>query len=336
MGESIDNRIARELSPEGREPLTLMTGSTSGYLPVVLSYRGPKELRAPENDPFNAYMRMTGLSGMDESVVDAVAARRKSVNDLVREEMRDLLGRSDLSSDDRARLDLHFSSIRDLEVTMSCTLDEMRSMEMAGIDPLTSSNYEEVTRMHAELVALAFACDYTRAATIQMGQGNDGTEFAIPGYRGGAKLPRFHQISHRIFSDGSDGDPIEGAQEMHHEIDKLHARLFRHLLERLDAYQLPNGTLLDQTSACWLNDLGAGVSHTYDNIPFVFAGSCGGALRTGVYLDARGEGGGGYVTHNKVWNTILTVVGVRKDDGSEVDDFGDPGLSRGLITSMMV
>jgi hypothetical protein len=272
---------------------------------------------------------------MDDAVVDAVAMRRQSVNDLVREEMRGLLGRGDLSSEDRSRLDLHFSSIRDLEVTMSCTLGEMRAMEMEGIDPLSSRNYEEVTRMHAELVALAFACDYTRSATIQMGQGNDATEFAIPGYRGGAKLPRFHQISHRIFSDGSDGDPIEGAQEMHHEIDKLHARLFRHLLERLDAYQLTDGTLLDQTSACWFNDLGAGVSHTYNNIPFVFAGSCGGALRTGVYLDARESGDGGYVTHNKVWNTILTAVGVRKEDGSAVDDFGDPGLERGLLSQMM-
>ena len=46
MGESIDNRIARELQPMGVEPLTLYAGKMGGSLDEVLSYRGPKMLRA--------------------------------------------------------------------------------------------------------------------------------------------------------------------------------------------------------------------------------------------------------------------------------------------------
>lgn len=332
MGESVDNRIARELHPE-REPLTLFTGRKSGYLPEVMSYRGPLDLRAGENDPWNAYMRMTGLAGMDVEVINRIRERRLSVNDLVRDQMSDLLS-GDLSTDDRRRLDLHFSSIRDLEVLMGCNLPDMLEMEVDGIDPLSEGNYQRVTEMHNEIIALAISCGYVRSATLQLGNGNDGTQHTIPGYRGGAQLPRFHQISHRIYSDGSEGDPIEGAQEMHGEIDKMHLRLFRHLIDRLSAYVADTGEpLIDRGVVCMTNDLGHGISHTYNNVPFIFAGSCGGNLDVGKYVDVRG--GGSYVTHNKMFNTILSAVGVRKGDGSLVDDFGDSSLEGGFVPEMI-
>ena len=329
MGESVDNRMAAAINPEGREPLTLLTGDTQGYLPVVLSYRGPKQLRGADNDPFAVYMRMTGLAGMDSAVIEQIGTRRKSVNDLLREQFKQLLGSSDLSSEDRRRLELHQSAIREVEVKLSCSLPEMRQRELDGISAVNGDNYVKVTEMHMDVIALSFACDYSRVATLQLGQGNDGTQFSIPGYRNGEKLPRFHQISHRIYSDGSEGDPIEGAQEMHHEIDKLHARLFRYLLDKLASYSLPTGTLLDQSVAAWTNDLGHGVSHNYENIPWVLAGSAGGYLKQGQYIDA------GKVTHNQLFNTLLNAVGVRKADGSLVDDFGDPSLRPGQIAGML-
>ena len=233
-----------------------------------------------------------------------------------------------MSKEDRKRLDLHQSSIRDVEVKMACVLPQMRAQEMDDINPVDGNNYETVTKMHMDLVALSLACDYSRVATIQMGAGNDGTQFSIPGFRNGEKLPRFHQISHRIFSDGSEGDPIEGAQEMHHEIDKLHGRLFKYLLDKLSSYTTADGTLLDSGVAAWTNDLGHGVSHTYKNIPWVLAGSCGGYLKTGQYIDA------GKVAHNKLFNTLLNAVGARKTDGSLIDDFGDPSLAKGEIDAI--
>jgi hypothetical protein len=234
-----------------------------------------------------------------------------------------------LSSEDRRRLDLHLSSVRDVEMKLACMLPDMRQRELDAINPVDGSNYIAITQMHMDLVALSFACDYSRVATLQMGQGNDATEFSIPGFRNGAKLPRFHQISHRIYGDGTEGDPIEGAQEMHHEIDKLHARLFVYLLDKLAGYSTPAGTLLDSGVAAWTNDLGHGVSHNYQNIPWVLAGSCGGFLKQGAYVDA------GNVTHNQLFNTLLTAVGARKPDGSAIDDFGDPSLKKGMINALL-
>ena len=52
LGESIDNRIVRELQMAGQEPLTLRSGPRSGYLDDVLSYRGPADRRTAEQNPY--------------------------------------------------------------------------------------------------------------------------------------------------------------------------------------------------------------------------------------------------------------------------------------------
>ena len=61
----------------------------------------------------------------DPGQLQKIAARRLSINDLVRTDLRDLLGRTDLSKADRDRLDLHFTSIRDMEGNMTGTLGPM-------------------------------------------------------------------------------------------------------------------------------------------------------------------------------------------------------------------
>ena len=329
MGESVDNRIATALNPESnKDPLTLYSGRMAGYINEVLSYRGPKDLRGADRNPWSVYTKMVGINELPEEIAARIKARRMSVNDLVREQMQSLMGRPDLSMADRDRLQIHFDAIRDLEVELLCELpgdEELMAMEAqqdySGQDELLQT----ITKMQMNLIALAFACDYTRAATLQIGDGNDSTQYTIDG----EKLPRYHQISHRIYSDGSEGDPIPDAQGKHHVIDREHAKMFRHLLERLSMYSTESGTLLDDSVAIWCNDLGAGVSHTYKNIPWVCAGSCGGFLKTGQYIDA------GDVTHNKFHNTILSAVGLTNGQGGYVDDFGDPELEPGVIPAMI-
>ena len=320
MGESIDNYIARAF-PEvnGGQPLTLYTGPRRGYLEEVLSYRGPMDLRAAEDDPWNAYQRLVGVT--DGNLDRLLEDRRKSVNDLVRDQMQGLL-RKDLSTSDRQRLELHFDSIRDFE-TATCLLSEDEEQRMASLrgQGTLNDNRLTVARLHMDLVALAFSCDMVRVGTLQVGDGNDSTQYTIDGEH----LPSFHHISHRIHADGDVGDPIPNADVLHHKIDRVHAQLFGHLIDRL----LENG-VLDDCVVVWTNDLGAGVSHTYRNIPWVLAGSGGGFLQTGQYVDVGGE-----VPHSRILSTIASAVGVRKGNGDLVDDFGDSSLRPGVIDEII-
>lgn len=326
MGESIDNRIARELHAPGVEPLTLYAGKMSGYLDEVLSYRGPKQLRAAERNPFLAYKKLFGASEIDPVTLEKLKAARSSVNDLVRGEMKALMSRKDLSQGDRDRLDLHFQSIRDLEVNMACKLTEMEIAEMEAIQPgvAKSDNVQTIAKMQMDIIALSFACGVVRTATLQIGDGNDSTEYTI----NGQKQYSYHWISHRIQGDGDVGDPIDNAVQLHHEIDKIHGNLFKYLLDRLSSYTLGTGTLLDSGVAVWTNDL-ADKYHSYKNVPHILAGGCNGYLKTGQYIDA------GKVNNNKMWNTVGAAVGCTKDGKTPMDDFGDPSLEPGFISGML-
>ena len=316
-GESVDNYIARMHPNNGGEPLTLYTGPRGGYLDEVLSYRGPQDRRSAEDDPWNAYQRMVGGAGPLDRLLDG---RRKSVNDLVREQMKGLMGRSDLSTADRQKLELHFDSVREFE-KLSCYLSEDEEQAMANLlgQGTLNDNRETVARMHMDLIAIAFACDFARTATLQIGDGNDSTQFTIDGER----LPSFHQISHRIYSDGDEGDPIIGAMEMHHNIDRLFLNLFRHLLEKLDGYGI-----LDQSVAVLTNDLGD-PTHSFRNIPYVIVGQGDGTLAQGQFVDGDG------VTHNQVLNTLITATGLRTEAGAPIEDFGDDSLDGGLLPQML-
>lgn len=338
MGESIDNRIVRDLGAMGTEPLTLYVGQKSGYLDDVLSYRGPRDRRTGEGNPFNAYRRLFGMPVTDPNVeaMNRLALARRSVNDLVREQITALRNRTDLSMDDQSRLKLHFDAIRDLEVSMAtCELPMERYNEIAAVDASTVDNdnmIETISHMQMDIIALAMSCGVVPAATLQIGNGNDQTQYVIDG----VTQERFHHISHRINGDGDVGDPIPDAVDKHHRIDLKFAGLFKYLLDQLSSYTTPNGNLLDQGVAIWTNDLANGPPHGNRNLPYVCAGSAGGYLRTGQYIDVRtGTGYDDFTTHNKFLNTIGAAVGVTNASGAPLDDFGDSALEKGLVTAML-
>ncbi len=330
-GISIDTRIAEALLP-GVEPMTLMAGKVDGFLGPVLSYRGPGQRRAAETNPYNIYLDLFfGGSDLPQEVLRQQFLKRQSVNDLVREEMQHLLSR-DMGSRDRQRLELHFDAIRDIEVMMACmglTDADVEQMAVVNENPVANDALETVVQLHSRLIALAFACDLRRTATLQVGAGQDGTEYVIDG----ELRPSFHHISHRKASDDvfADVAVIDNAAWLHHQIDRIHARLFKHLLDRLDEQvTIAGNNLLDDCVALWTNDLGTGPVHGHTRLPHVIGGSGGGFLRQGVFVDV-----GGAVPNNKFLSTLINAVGIRKDDGEYVDDFGDPDLEPGVIPEMI-
>jgi hypothetical protein len=299
------------------------------FLDSVLSYRGANDRRGAQTNPKVAFDNIMGLVDLDEGTANALATRRQSVNDLVRNQMQSLLGRTDLSSDDRDRLDLHFTSIRDLEIQLAdcAPLDAptVNAIEAIDGDHQNGDRVVEVAQLHIDVIALALSCGYTHAVTLQVGNGNDGTRYRWQG----EEFPSYHWISHRIFADGSDGDPIPDAQSKHAAVDRIHAQLFGRLIDRLSAYTNDAGTLLDKGVCAWINDLSNGPPHSINNLPYILAGGADGYLRTGAYVDA------GDVTHNKLLNTLATAVGLRKGNGGPVDDFGHSSLQGGLIDEMI-
>ena len=335
-GESLDFRIGRELNPDGRDSLYLFTGQNGGWLNgACISHRGAGQRHFAQDNPWNAYQAfVSGDSTLPPDVQERLRTRQQSVNDLVRTQMQRLLNGPQLSGEDRQRLQLHFDSVRELELSLTCRLEEEDERALENLAPLSNSSdgdeVLETARLHMDVAALAVACGHTRSVAIQVGNGNDG-DTRYRNLDSGQPMERYHYLSHRRQSHGADGAIIANSDLLHHYVDVQFARTFRHLVQRLDAYQMPTGrTLLEHGVAIWYNDNSNGPPHGSRNIPWILAGSCDGYFKQGEMVELN-DGG---VNHNRLLNTIGTAVGVRKANGDPLDDFGEPGTQGGLLSEV--
>ena len=328
-GPSVDTVLADALNPDGVSPLTLYAGLKSGYIDEKLSFSSAGQVRAAEGNPYNVYQRLTGLvdsGGTPSPMADLLVERRKSVNDLIREELNSLGNNPRLSQADRDRLDQHFTTIRDVETTMgqmgvSCS-DAL--IDMSALQAMNTGNafrqngtIEEVAKLQMELAALAFSCNATRVATLQVGDGTDATRYTLDG----VTVERFHWISHRVESDGTSGAAIPQAVEWHTAIDRIRMGTLKHLIDKWSQYDVVGGNLLDNGFAYWTSHIAQGPTHSFNNLPIIIAGNAGGYLKTGQYIDGENS------SNAKVMNTLMTAMGV------PTTDFGEGGT--GVIDAMV-
>ena len=335
-GPSADVVIGKAVNPTGVDPIIAYSAAKNAYIADRISWRGAgaDQLRSGDQNPYTLYQKLVGLTTMTgtgtpttDPVAAELAATQKSVNDLVRAELNSLMANPALSADDKARLDLQFQSIRDLEVGMGnagmmCT--------QTGLDTTTLNSYktfsfktdgmiETVTLMHMQLAALAFACNYNRVAALQWGDGTDGTHYKTASALNLSSWS-FHQLSHRIMDDGATGnDPT--AKKAHAEIDVVRMQTFAKGLDAFNARGLANNSMVMMTF-----HIADGPSHSGMNVPHIIWGNGGGFLKTGQFLDA------GKVTNNKLLNTIITAA--IRDKSTAAVDFGK-GTGNGMITAML-
>jgi len=313
-GPSADTLIGKAL---GADPLALYSG-TKGFIAERISFKaaGAGQVRSADVNPYLLYSKVVGLAGaapatpgMPPPAVDPIAQdlvnKRKSVNDLVRAELNSLKGMSVLSAADRMRLDQHFQAIRDLEVNMgnmvpsgaACGKDGLPEDKykalMSGF-AFKSAQMEDYVQLHLQIMAVAFGCNYSRVATLQWGDGTDGTKYDVPSNMGLGWT--FHQLSHRIQSDSATGNNPT-AEAAHHEIDGVR---MKSLLVGLDAFKAHG--LQNNAQIIWTNTLADGPSHSTRGVPMIIWGSGGGALKQGTYIDTAGT------ANAKVLNTLMAAA----------------------------
>jgi hypothetical protein len=329
-GPSADVVIGSAINPDGAQPLTLYSGS-KGFIAERISFKGagPGQIRAAETNPYILYAQLVGLatpSGTVDPLAEELMGSRKSVNDLVRKQLKRLQGLSSLSADDQHRLEQHFDAIRDTEVKLgdmgkACTEAGLATSQLQALETgfaFKGAMMEDLVKLHLELVALAFACNFNRVATLQHGDGTDGTKYDVPS---NADLGwTFHQLSHRIQSDSATGNN-PAAEMAHHEIDAVRLRSLAHGLDHFKARGL-----LDKSIILWTSNVADGPSHSFKSVPHIIAGTGGGYLKTGAYVDA------GNVTNNKLFNTLIHAA--IRDKMPWTDNFGQ-GTGSGELTEIV-
>ncbi|MEP7052235.1 MAG: DUF1552 domain-containing protein [Pseudomonadota bacterium] len=323
-GPSADWVIARKVQGD-TAPLTLYAGSKRGYINERLSFSAANTVTAASNNPYELYQKLVGIVSPDGTPAPGAAEAqrllvesRKSIHDLVRDDLKALMGNSRMSSADRQRLQLHFDSIRDMEVTMGGMGTEMvkgcswSGIEISQLEALQDFKFtqngmiEDIARLQMSLVALAFACNYNRTATLQWGDGTDGTVYDVPS---NATLQwKFNFICNGTMSDSAAADnPL--ATQAHAEIDALRMQTFAAGLDHFKARELQ-----DKSFVLWTNGFADCPAYSSKDVPHIIWGDGGGHLKQGMYVDA------GNTSNSPLLNSLITAA--IQDTGETMDTFG--------------
>lgn len=326
-GPSADWVIADRVQ-HGKPALTLYAGNRrNGYIAERLAFDETGQTIAAQDNPYKLYQELVGLvdaSGAPtpggQTAAKLLAESRKSVHDLVRSELKDLMGNPRLSGSDKQRLQHHFDAVRDLEIDLGNQGDEFakrcseQGLELDALRALETFTYnprgqiEDLARLQMSLVALAFACNYNRTATLQWGDGTDKTIYDVPSNALLGNWP-FSFISHRAQSDGTVGNNPT-AESAHAEIDVLRMRT---LADGLDHFEARG--LADNAFVLWTNSLADGPGHSFRNVPHIIWGNGGGYLKQGQYVDCLGS------KNNQMLNTLISAA--IQDTGETMESFGD-------------
>ncbi|MFO0849741.1 MAG: DUF1552 domain-containing protein [Gemmataceae bacterium] len=262
------------------------------------SYAGPNQPLTPIDDPYQMFRKLYGRAKdqrLLESVLDDVAADLAKV-------------RGAVGAEDRKLLDQHTTFVREME-------QELKAAQTAGLDHKVpelepgvteeNDNIPRIMKMQTELLVQSLAADFTRVATFQFTNSVGMAKMRWLGVTEG-----HHTLSH-------EPDSNKPAMESLTKINKWICEQLAYLAKRLAETPEPggDGSLLDNTTLVWTNELGKGSSHTMNDIPFVLVGG-GLGFKTGRAVK-HPKGG---VPHNRLLLSFAHAF------GHHLKTFGNPNF----------
>ena len=303
-GISIDQEIKNFL--QGRESTRTRFGSLEFGVGVTdradpwtrMSYAGPNQPVAPTDDPYQMYQKLYGQLRDRDSLL--------SILDVVRDDLKRVSKK--ISAEDQRLLKEHAEFVRQMELEFGqadgkALVNDPPKFE-AGVTN-RNDNVPRLSRMQIDLMVNSFVNDFARVGTLQYTKSVGQARMNWLDIKDG-----HHGLSH-------EPDKNEEAVAKLTRINKWFAGELAYLAKRLAETPEPGGegSLLDNTTIVWTNELGKGNSHTLNNIPFVMIGN-GLGFRTGRSLNLKG------VAHNRLLMALAHGVGHR------VDTFGNKRLSQ--------
>ena len=259
----------------------------------------------PEPNPRNVFERLfADQNPQGDRQTKIRQSQQRSILDFVLEDASRL--RKELATNDRRKVDEYMSGIRDIEQRIE-RMSTFPTGELKDFAAADQSIPEGIPKDHAEhidvmfeLLALAFQTDMTRVATLMMAHDGSNRSFPELGIPEG-----HHHLTHR--------QEEQYACDKVAKIDVFYMRRFAKFLKRLRAMEdTAGGTLLDNSMIVYGSGIADANRHTHDNLPLILAGSGGGSLNGGRYVDAGAQ------PMTNLFLSIADRMGVKN-----VDRFGD-------------
>jgi hypothetical protein len=306
-GPTIDQIIAAEVGGNTRFR-SLQTAVDPGRDGV--SWNGPFSENPAENSPHALFERLfgAGFTAPGEAfVVDPKLALRRSVLDVVTARTKAL--QSKLGSADKARLDQHLTSIRDIEnrlVAMASDPPDLAACERLGVPADLDYDSDIVLRHHAltDLMVMALACDQTRVFT-----------YAFSGAVNSWSYPGTSENHHSLTHNESGEQP-----EVHSIVVRIMEQ-YSYFLQAMDAVQEGDGTLLDNSLVLGSSEISYGKTHALDEMPLLIGGSACGALKSDIHYRSQGR-----ESSSKVLLSAIRAMGIPRESWGTDDVYTVDGL----------
>ena len=314
-GPTIDQWIAARIAEEVTLPYQSLALNIQpahyGVSGTHLSWLDADRPLANRESPYELFDEMFGRGAIDVAEQERRRFERQSVLSAVRGEIGALRRR--ISGEDRIAFDAHLESVQELEARLGARDGLGGCVPPALGEPIdidAPENFDLVSEAHLDLLTSALACDVTRVVTLFWRNSTGGGQSYYP-WLGEDFIPRgeasYTGQSGDAMSDHNIAHDTRSGREEHlhrkRVRDQYFVNRFAGLLRRMKSVPEGDGTLLDNSAVVLLSTMSHGASHGWKSIPVVVAGSCGGRLSTGRYIDA------GRVEHNKLLGTLAYAMG---------------------------
>lgn len=323
-GPSLDYHLSETVGASSPERM-LLTGTRLQVNRVSkwISYDENGRYRDYIQNPYTLYDRIfshivhsrcDGAASAQEAL-ERVRVRRRSVLDTVLEETKSMRAAYGMGRRERNKLDQMQQGIRDIERrladpdSVASAFDAVRcesvrsAFESADQVADRDDNFPELLSLQLDLIALAFELDITRVATISLSLGGSGgAPMRWLSWQDANGDARPIEASHHNVSHGTQRG-VENYREKLKVIDRWNFEQFAGLLERLDAIDEGDGTVLDNSLVWYASDVGNGHNHSVYDMPFVIAGRAGGGLPTGRYVEFADQ-----PPHQRLLSKFLAIM----------------------------
>ena len=302
-GESFDVTIGDQIGARSR--FRSLEVSAIGDARNSLSGRGGGNLNPSETTASGLYARLFGLGFKDPNsgsfTPDPLTVARRSVLSDVSEQRAAL--QAAVGAADKQKLDQYYTSLRQLENQLEVELRKPDPLKTCVVPrkpgelPVTSE-IETVMLNHqlmTDLMVMALACDQTRVFNMMFNNGASNLT------RIGSTITH-HQLTHEEVLDNRLGYQPEATYFLTRIMEA-----WTYFVTALDGVKEGDRTLLDNTLVFAHSETEFAKFHTIDNLPMMTAGSAGGKVKTGIYVD----GGGSPIS--RVGLTLQQAMGVSVD-----------------------
>lgn len=285
LGSTLDCLVADHIGA-GTRFKSIQTACT-GQSNVSYSMRAGNTVNPSEVDPVSLYKRLFGPEFQDPNSgvfkPDPNVMLQQSVLSSVKDGREDLM--RSIGSNDRARLDQYFTSLREVEQQLAVQLEPPAPAESCLVPKAPEAlapgtTWEDATKMHdklTDLLVMALACNQTRVFHMALSA-------AVSNLRKAGQSVALHELTHEEPIDSKLGYQIEATYFLEQSMD-----VFASLLKKMEAVKEGNGTLLDHSLILALSESNLAKFHTLESLPMIVAGSANGRWKPGQHISGKGD-----------------------------------------------